>query len=209
MGRRQPTLSRRQAKLRAQVEQLDALLARLPAIECKGLCSVACGVLPLTLLEANCMKTADPRHRDPAITADGDCIYLTAKKRCGVYDVRPLICRAWGVLKTLSCMHGCVPERWLPETEFLEIAQAIERLGRPLLVTGVEGPMRHDKSFLNMTDARQITDDEQRHLDAHAERVRGLRALHGGRILLAAPGATSLLDPGVTQLTHIDKARDD
>src|SRR2546429_6087610 len=30
--------------------------------------------------------------------------------RCTVYEVRPMICRLWGMVEGMQCPHGCVPE---------------------------------------------------------------------------------------------------
>lgn len=180
-------------KLREAFAQLDALYAQLPAITCKGLCAIACGPVPLTDLEARRLQLAT--HVKPRtvlkVLADGGphtarererCIYLTAQDRCRAYTVRPLICRAWGLVRMLSCMHGCVPDQWLKDTEFVRIAQAIERLGGGrILRTGLEGLSRTPgDGFAGIVATRSEAEIEEGN-----ERVRGLRALHGGRILAA------------------------
>src|SRR4051812_30447473 len=115
--------SRANRYLHGLFNQLDAIYARMPTVACKGLCSVACGSVPLSDLEARRMQLVS--HRKPRTTADGICAYLTIDKRCSVYAVRPAICRAWGVLQTLSCMHGCAPAQWMLDDEFLRIVQEI------------------------------------------------------------------------------------
>jgi uncharacterized protein len=182
-------------RLQAAFAKLDAIYAELPTIACKGECAIACGAIPLSDLEARRLQLAThqkPRTR-PGLDALSDfatapmrerCIYLTDRDRCSVYTIRPLICRAWGLLRMLSCMHGCVPDRWLKDQEFLRLAQRIEALGRGagVLRTGPQG-LEHveGESFLAMG---QPTRSAER-IEADAERTRGLRALHGGRIILA------------------------
>lgn len=167
---------------RAVHAKLDALYARLPTIACKGLCSVACGPIPMSIAEAQRLKKADPLRRQPAVRQDLSCIYLTEQRRCSVYPVRPLICRTWGLVKRMSCMHGCVPNRWLSDLEFVDIAKAIERLGGQIVTSSLDALEDRGESFLTLhpkLPPEQIED--------LAERTRGLRALHGGRIVGVTP----------------------
>jgi hypothetical protein len=174
---------------RQAVAALEALYARLPTVACRGECSVACGPIPLTVLEARRLQVTT--HRKPrtidltVINAAGvtapreQCVYLTDTGRCSAYAVRPLLCRAWGVLQALSCIRGCVPERWISPIEFVVIAQAVERLGGPVVRTSPVGLTRTpDDTFLDLRPQRETTA-----IDDDAERTRSLRALHGGRIL--------------------------
>jgi Fe-S-cluster containining protein len=174
-------------KYRQAIAALDALYATLPTIACTGRCAIACGPIILTPLEARRLQVTT--HRKPrtlpvtAVDVAGNtlrqrCVYLH-EDRCTAYAVRPLICRAWGVVKQLSCMHGCVPDRWLTEVELVAVAQAIERVGGLLVQTDVDGLTRSPvDTWFGLAP--------QRSLDAiavDAERTRSLRALHGGRIV--------------------------
>lgn len=168
--------------------KLDALYAQLPPLACQGKCGISCrGGIMLTDVEARRLQVTT--HRKPRTTDErGRCVYLTADERCSVYAVRPLICRAWGVVKMMSCPFGCVPERWLTEIEFLNIAVEVERLGGGrVLRTAVEG-VAHvpGESFATIAahiamapklDPAQVARD--------ADRTLHLRALHGGRIMVA------------------------
>ncbi len=178
-------------KLRDAFAQLDALYAQLPPIACQGRCAIACGPILLTDLEARRLQFVT--HRKPrtipvqAVDAAGNtmrerCVYLTAADRCSAYAVRPFICRAWGVVRMLSCMHGCVPATWINDLEFVRLAQTIERLGGGrLLRTIPEGLADHGRGFGDIGSPTR----SEAEIDANSERVRSLRALHGGRILLA------------------------
>lgn len=179
---------------RRAVAKLEALYARLPTVACRGLCGAACGPLLLTALEAARMQKADARHRPLRVVGEARaarCVYLSPRGRCAVYAARPLICRVWGLVQRLSCMHGCVPDRWLSDREFLELAQALERLGPPLLMStpaGLEAlpPARGWSSIV-----APAADPERVALEARlAEMTRGLRALHGGLVVGAQPSAT-------------------
>jgi hypothetical protein len=178
--------------LRETFAQLDALYAELPAIACQGKCSIACGALPLTDAEARRLQLVTHRkpRTVPGLLALKDfappelrerCVYLTPAGRCSAYDVRPLICRAWGLVKRMSCMHGCVPDRWLTDLEFLRIAQAIERLGGGRILRTEGLTYLKGESFCGVGPVTRAEVD----IEADAERVRGLRALRGGRILVA------------------------
>lgn len=173
-------MSKVSAKLRDAFDALDAIYAQLPTMTCQGKCAFACRPIILTDVEARRLQLAG--HAKPR-TVEGRCVYLTPQSRCGVYAVRPLICRAWGLVRMLSCPHGCVPDRWLTDPEFLRLAQEVERIGGGrILQTAPEGLfVREGDSFASMGAPTKPAGE----IEAHAERVRSLRALHGGYILLA------------------------
>jgi Fe-S-cluster containining protein len=168
---------------RSAIAKLDAIYATLPTVACRGLCAVACGPIPMSTLEAERLRKADRARRAVAIRNDLTCIYLTPANRCGVYPVRPLICRIWGCVKRMSCMHGCIPDRWMSDHEFVEVAQRIERIGGPIVVSALTGVERRGDSFLDLDTSRVSTDEAER----LAEHTRVLRALHGGRIVGVVP----------------------
>lgn len=75
-----------------------------------------------------------PRTRPAGETP---CPALTREGLCAVYELRPTVCRVWGVTIDLPCPYGCVPERWLTRAEALEImALANDIGGAPV---GMEG----------------------------------------------------------------------
>lgn len=164
--------------------RLAALYAKLPKVNCIGRCFVACGPVPMARLEADNMRKADSQRRLPMIRQDVSCIYLTANKRCGVYDARPLVCRVWGTTKGMSCMHGCVPDRWLSAVEFVEIGKQIEQLGGGLVVSGPHGLEDVGTTFMDLNNMRPT--DEVARLE---EMTKTARALHGGRIVGISPAA--------------------
>lgn len=172
---------------------LDALYAQLPAIACARRCGISCqGGILLTDVEARRLQLAT--HCKPRTTnARGRCVYLSADERCTVHPIRPLICRVWGLVKRLSCMHGCVPAQWLDDRAFLDLAVAVERVGGGrVLRTTIEGLVHAPgESFGKLAAAVAIAprvDDTT--IAVEAERVLHLRALHGGRILVAKDSTT-------------------
>ena len=119
-----------------QYSKVDELYARIPHLECKGLCHEVCGIIVMSDVEIERIKAYDGRPVDwwAAIAmarryqprAEKQyCPKLTADKKCSVYSVRPFICRAWGTLKSLACPHGCQPDRWMTDAEFDEIKKEL------------------------------------------------------------------------------------
>lgn len=117
------------------IERIEAIYARLPAIECQGLCWNSCGPIDMSPAERERIEAAGvdiPRYTSERgaawaanIVAIGeerfDCPALTQMKRCSVYEIRPFICRAWGVGRgELACPYGCrMTGRRLRSTEIL------------------------------------------------------------------------------------------
>jgi Fe-S-cluster containining protein len=130
-----------------QYDELEAIYARIPRIECKGLCHTSCGHIGLSEIEALRMRQYDGKDAPtmaPIVkelltgTDSGMCPKLTPDKRCSVYPVRPAICRLYGAVNNqrLVCPYGCLPERWLSDLEARVIMDAIkhlsiERCGQP------------------------------------------------------------------------------
>lgn len=165
-------------KLAALVAQLEALYAQVPPVACIGKCAKACRSIPLVAVEARRLQAAT--HVKPRTVGDDRCVYLTPAGRCSAYAVRPFICRAYGLVSSLTCPFGCTPATWLDSDHFLRLAQAIERLGGRLLRTTDAGVEEFGDSFLRIENVKTRTEM----LDDDA-RLRGLRALHGGYILAA------------------------
>jgi Fe-S-cluster containining protein len=116
------------------LERVDAIYANLPKIECRGLCSNSCTAVPMSSFEwlrilARSGKVPTVRVRDAA--GVGFCPLLTDDRRCGVYDVRPLICRLWGVVDDpqMRCPHGCVPDRYLSNEDACDLIDAVDKVG--------------------------------------------------------------------------------
>jgi Fe-S-cluster containining protein len=167
-------------KLADLLAQLDALYAELPTVACRGLCAQACAAIPLTDLEVHRLQHAT--HCKPRTVGENRCVYLTPTERCGVYAIRPLICRAYGVVPMLSCPHGCMPDRWLGMAEYFRLAKAIERIGGGrVLRTGPNGlACTPGETYANIPVIRSPDA-----IAATEARTRALRALHGGFIQIA------------------------
>lgn len=116
---------------------LRALWARIPRVDCKGLCSGACGPWHASKAEVDLLRLAAPEATTPSSTT---CPLLTPEGRCSAYRVRPLICRAWGGIESLAderqddlmqCVHGCkvIGGQPLSTEEFLDLVREANRRG--------------------------------------------------------------------------------
>lgn len=132
---------------------LDELYAQLPALECKGRCHDACTVIDMSQLERERIAEAGVRIPLPIYPlnryfADGQtprCPALGPLNTCRVYQVRPFICRVFGMLLTspddphggpMMCDHGCIPDAVISTAEYVRIMREILRISAE--ITGRE-----------------------------------------------------------------------
>lgn len=116
-----------------KIERLEKLYALIPKMkDCKGLCEDTCTVIPTMPLEKERIETAMGKPLKPIKSLFGKirCSALKAGL-CTQYAIRPLICRAFGTVDHpfMRCEHGCVPERWLENKEFIGIMKMAEAIG--------------------------------------------------------------------------------
>jgi Fe-S-cluster containining protein len=127
------------------VAALEELYAELPTIECQGLCWNSCGPIDMSDVERRRIseRGVDIGPRDDFRTmlwvnnvraVNGEsllCPALDQFHRCTVYEVRPLICRAWGVGRgEMACPYGCaVSDRRLKQTEITKLLWRSLRIG--------------------------------------------------------------------------------
>jgi uncharacterized protein len=166
----------------ATAAKLDAIYARLPTIACRRVCGRdICGPIFMTVREADRARRAV--HASPRTDPDLTCAYLTPGGACRVYGVRPLICRVFGLVKRMSCPHGCVPDRWMTDQEFVALAREVETVGGAHVMTSPDGLVPYEGSFHEIDTSRTPPDVIER----FAEMTLGLRALHGGRVIGVTP----------------------
>lgn len=97
-------------------DSLEKIYADIPALNCKRRCQEFCGPVTGGPLEQKRLAAA-PRAAMPSTEPDS-CTFLDGiTGGCTIYDIRPLICRLWGLVEDLRCPHGCVPERLLTKAE--------------------------------------------------------------------------------------------
>lgn len=143
---------------------LDALYAQVPGIDCRGLCWGSCG--PIEMSSAERRRIAAAGYDIPPATPEmlaGDrpiyCPALGAGRRCAVYDIRPMICRLWGVSVDMPCMHGCRPGRYLTREESMGLlAAASDAAGDPYVSAGVDKSPAQFMALMRSPLGRAATD---------------------------------------------------
>lgn len=115
-------------------QEMDALYASMPTVKCAGLCSAACGPIGLSGLEAKRIYKALGVHVGlKFLTPKPErqvCPALDQETNlCRCYDLRPVICRLYGVVERMKCPHGCVPERWVTDEEAKAFLDEAHRIG--------------------------------------------------------------------------------
>lgn len=125
-----------------KLAKIDALLSKLPNFQCKEGCADCCGPVELSRLEyMRCIKVSGRSTEDVRLQMQNNlkqgiyaCPLLDTKtNRCTVYDVRPAICRLFGVVKNqLLCPHGYAAEvsALLSDEQAREILAKVEELGK-------------------------------------------------------------------------------
>lgn len=153
---------------RRQDRELDALYATLPRLDCQGHCHDSCGPIQMSVRER---ARIVQRAREPVTCGAGaSCSMLDGGRRCRVYDIRPMICRLWGLVKALPCPYGCRPEGGLlSDADGMRLLVEAERIG------GSEG----DRMLRALEQLSALPDDEL--LALVAPLVSGSRATVDGR----------------------------
>lgn len=136
----------------AKLQAIDAIYAALPRMECKGLCQACCTTFGMTGLEKKRIEAVVGQFKTKRVMVRAEaskhipglpgprlgihdvleckvCPFLK-EGRCSVYDIRPAICRMWGLTMQTKCQHGCQPERYLTEQEAFEFMSTVQRLSQ-------------------------------------------------------------------------------
>lgn len=107
-------MARKRSAIDADMQQVYDML---PPMECKGLCQESCGPLEMSARERqrlaeNGIKLEERHAAVKRLMEGGEytCPALTPEGQCGVYEIRPLICRLWGMVEGMPCEFGCIPE---------------------------------------------------------------------------------------------------
>lgn len=111
------------------ITAFDRLYARIPAMDCKGLCQDSCGYVPMSEFE---WKRLVARHgKIPVPRGENECPFLMEGK-CEHHDLRPVVCRLWGQVEEMACPHGCAPSFLMEGTAFDLMAEADRMGGGPV-----------------------------------------------------------------------------
>jgi len=128
----------------AKLQAIDALYATLPTLECQQKCQACCctfGMSRLELrrieqrvgpLEVTQHRVLDDVHgKELGVHQTLKCAVCPMLKEglCSIYDIRPAICRLWGLTERMACPHGCKPSRVLSPEEVFNFMSAVLKLG--------------------------------------------------------------------------------
>ena len=96
-------------------DALDRLYSRLPRLDCQGMCQQSCGPINMGQAErARLTRRLGYVPRWPGVVAALTMAVLGADKaltcplldkgtgRCTVYAIRPMLCRLWGLVRTIA-----------------------------------------------------------------------------------------------------------
>ena len=111
------------------------MMRSIPTFSCKSGCHDCCGLVPFSDAEkarAIAIRLLEQWERfdDRSWVATAalqtlTCPFLT-KVGCGIYDIRPAICRLFGAVDNpkMTCPHGCGPMKKLTDNQAFEIIDA-------------------------------------------------------------------------------------
>lgn len=118
--------SKRTAAERAA--QIDAITATLPTLDCQKQCQECCGPIAMSGIEWRriVQRLGYAPNGDDSLICPMLC---RDSGLCRVYDIRPLICRLWGLVKDMACPFGCEPQRWLTDDEAHDYLRRVARIG--------------------------------------------------------------------------------
>lgn len=136
---------------RRQDQELQALYDRLPNIDCQGLCHDSCGPIHSSLRERTRVERA--AGRELTCGFGPSCSMLTATRRCSVYEIRPLICRLWGLTRSMKCPYGCKPDRTVEDDEAMFLLHEADRIG--------DVPTRRDEEIVHAIELQKRVLDEE------------------------------------------------
>jgi len=152
-----------------ELAELREVWDSIPGLKCQGKCYDTCTTLDFTSpIEKKVVRSYCVQHKlpyfefkvlsppSPEITkhqaeghepSDGclKCPYLTVQNRCSIYDVRPILCRLYGVTELQRCPFGCEPERILTVGESSLIMRKPWRNARRYNV--VAGKRHYEEEF--------------------------------------------------------------
>lgn len=93
--------------------RLDALYEKLPRLDCQGLCSDSCGPIEMSVAERQRIERTGVKmipYDQMMATSCWVCPALSPLGLCTVYEIRPMLCRLWGIVESMPCPYDCVPE---------------------------------------------------------------------------------------------------
>lgn len=123
------------------IEKLKKIYVKIPFIECKKKCHEACSLILMNKAELDIIIKRIGYNPFGYVDIEGlaskvklggveclKCPLLTEYKKCSIYDIRPLICRLYGVVKKMKCPYGCKPKKWLSDIQASTLRKKVREL---------------------------------------------------------------------------------
>lgn len=111
--------------------EVDAMYAKLPELDCKGLCQECCGPIMMSRIEWVRIQESTGMPLEHFQKQAGEtfvCPLLSPAGKCTVYEIRPLVCRLWGSTPKAKCPFGCQPKRWVEESEVVALLSEADKI---------------------------------------------------------------------------------
>lgn len=123
----------------AKYASMEKIFAGLPTMKCVDGCSDCCGPILATRMEwsriynrlGTTQEKLAKKVEEKLSKGDLNCVLLDEQGRCSVYDIRPAICRLFGVSHAprLVCPHIGQHPSGLSDADTNNVLNQIERLG--------------------------------------------------------------------------------
>ncbi len=121
--------------MKSKYRKLEELYKRIPKIDCKGDCHHSCTIIPASKIEikrAREKMLKNPFNPVHALQNLQDkkipCCAALKERRCAIYNIRPAICRLYGVAEGIECQFGCKPDKLMTKQEAYDLIREIEAL---------------------------------------------------------------------------------
>jgi len=132
-------------RIRQAKRLLREVYSMIPKFECVDGCTECCGATLWTYIEWKLISDwLKERGREERFAKDifEKCPYIENGK-CSIYEVRPLVCRLFGVTKRLKCPYR-EPEFYLPDEFADKLVEAVKRI------------------LIDLLEYRKVTDETKR-----------------------------------------------
>lgn len=114
------------------MSKIDNLYKKIPHIKCQGKCHHTCGLIDMAPIE---LARINERIGDNLLdkfknNVKSGCLScpMLKNEKCSIYDIRPMICRLYGVADGLQCMWGCKPTKLLKRRKARELIQEAAKI---------------------------------------------------------------------------------
>lgn len=126
--------------MKSKYRKLEALYREIPDIDCKGLCHESCTIIPAAKIEIKRARErtgGNPFNPAAYLKEMQQSLIETPKipkckslsdGKCTMYNIRPAICRLYGVAEGLECHYGCKPKTQISKKNAHDLIRKVEAL---------------------------------------------------------------------------------